>query len=262
MSKMVYSSLQVREVFHLEFLRWFVRKVKAEFYALKGGANLRFFFNSFRYSEDMDIDIQNVSVDVLKDAVMKILRASSFQEILKPFGIERIVPPNIASAKQAETTQRFKVHLVTFAGEDLFTKIEFSRRGFKGTAIVQPVQSPILREYKLPPLLVPHYDVYSAVGQKIGALAARSVVQARDIFDLYVLSAQCEPLKMKEIEINNADLAKASENVFEISFKQFQSTVIAYLSTEDQAIYKSSSLWDEIKLKVVDFTGELRRQHG
>lgn len=262
MEKNVYTPLQLRELFHLEFLRWFGRKIKAKFYTLKGGVNMRFFFNSFRYSEDMDLDIQGVKVDVLKDVVMKILQASSFQDTLKPFGVERVVPPDIALAKQTQTTQRFKIHLMTFAGEDLFTKVEFSRRGFKGEVIVQPVLAIILRTYKLPPLLVPHYDIQSAIMQKIKALVTRSAVQARDIFDLYVLSSQYESLKIKEAERKGVDLTKAYGNVFEISFEQFRDTVVSYLSPEDQAVYDSSSLWDEVKLKVANLIDKLRRQYG
>ncbi|MBL7196649.1 MAG: nucleotidyl transferase AbiEii/AbiGii toxin family protein [Candidatus Omnitrophica bacterium] len=259
MERIVYNSLQLRELFHLEFLRWFGRKVKLRFYAVKGGANLRFFFSSFRYSEDMDLDIQGVKLDVLKDTVMKILQASSFQDTFKPFGVEEVVPPDIMRAKQTETTQRFKIHLITFTGEDLFTKIEFSRRGFKGEVVVQVVSDTILRVYKLPPLLVPHYDIQSTIMQKIAALATRSVIQARDIFDLYILSSQYKPFKIKETKISGAKLTKAYENVFEISFEQFRDTVSSYLSLEDQTVYNSSSLWDEIKLKVVNFIDELRR---
>ena len=61
-------------------------------------------------------------------------------------------------AKQTQTTQRFKIHLITIAGEDLFTKVEFSHGGFKGDIAVQAVRDPTLRTYKLAPLLVPHYD--------------------------------------------------------------------------------------------------------
>ena len=57
MNDKIYTSLQVREVFHLEFLRWFSRKMEADSYCLKGGVNLRLFLKSIRYSEDMDIDI-------------------------------------------------------------------------------------------------------------------------------------------------------------------------------------------------------------
>ena len=185
-----YNSLQLREVFHIEFLRQLGRMVKAENYAVKGGVNLRLFFKSFRYSEDMDLDARGTSRFRLKEAVMKILDNRAFQDNLKPFGIMRITAPDIAKAKQTETTQRFKIHLVSSSGEDLFTKVEFSRRPFSGNAVVGTVNDAILRAYKLAPLLAPHYDELSAVTQKLHALAGRATVQARDIFDLYVLSSQ------------------------------------------------------------------------
>ena len=258
----MYNSLQVIELFHLEFLRWFGRKIEAKFYILKGGSNLRFFFKSFRYSQDMDLDVEGMAVHILRDTVMKILEQQSFQDVFKPFGVERIIPPDINRAKQTETTQRFKAHLITFAGEDLFTKIEFSRRGFRGRAIVQPVSDHILRAYKLPPLLVPHYDVRSAILQKIGAIADRSEIQARDIFDLYILSPQCEPLKTKEITLSKDRLGRAYENLFEVSFEQFRDTVVSYLSPEDRLMHKSPSSWDEIKVKVTDFIDAMRRENG
>lgn len=258
----IYNPLQLREVFHLEFLRWLGRKINVKYYSVKGGANLRFFFNSFRYSEDMDLDVHVVEVKRLKDTVMKILQTPFFQAGLEPFGIERIIPPDISKAKQTETTQRFKIHLITYAGEDLFTKVEFSRRGFKGKVVVQFVSDIILRAHKLAPLLVPHYDIQSAIIQKIEALSTRAVIQARDIFDLHILSSQYKPPEKKEIKMNEAKLRKAYERVFEISFGQFQDTLIPYLSPEDQAGYNSSSLWDEIKLKVANFIDDLRRPYA
>ncbi len=262
MDGVIYSPLQLREIFHLEFLRWLAREIKLKYYALKGGVNLRFFFKSCRYSEDMDLDISGIEVVRLKDTVMKILENVSFQDSLKPFGVEQVLPPDIARAKQTQTTQRFKIHLITPSGEDLFTKVEFSRRGFKGEVVVQPVSDIILRAYKLLPLMVAHYNIQSAIIQKIEALATRSVIQARDIFDLYILSSQFQPSKANEIKTNSAKLTKAYENVFEISFEQFRDTVISYLSAEDQAVYNSSTLWDEIKLKAVNFINELNRQHA
>ena len=38
--------LQIRAVFHIAFLGAFARKVRPAFYALKGGINMRLFFNS------------------------------------------------------------------------------------------------------------------------------------------------------------------------------------------------------------------------
>lgn len=258
MEKTIYSPLQLRELFHLEFLRRFSRKTKTNSYVLKGGSNLRFFFNSARYSEDMDLDIQGVAVHMLKDIVMKILNDSSFQDAMISFGIESIVPPDISAAKQTETTQRFKAHLITFAGEDLFTKIEFSRRGFLGKAVVQSVSDHILRAYKFPPLLVSHYDVCSMAEQKIGALSDRALIQARDIFDLYILSSQCEPSMAKQTDISSVKLTKAYKNVFEVSFEQFKDTVVTYLSPEDRPMHDLPSSWDEIKLKAANFIEEMR----
>ena len=258
MKEEVYTYLQLREVFHLEFLRLLSRKINPNYYALKGGVNLRFFCNSFRYSEDMDVDIHTIEVEQLRDIVMKILHSASFQDILKTFGIERIIPPDSIKAKQTQTTQRFKVHLITPASEDLFTKIEFSRRGFKGEVIVQSVLTPISRLYKTPPLIIPHYNLQSATLHKIEALSARAMIQARDIFDLYILTSQYKPFKKEGIEINESQFKKAYENVFEVGFEQFRDTVISYLSAEDQIVYSSSSLWDEIKLKVANFIEEIR----
>jgi len=263
MKNTTYNPLQLRELFHLEFLRWFGRKIKQRFYVLKGGSNLRFFFKSFRYSQDMDLDVQGIEVHILKDAVIKILEHRSFQDTLRPFGVERVVPPEIIKAKQTGTTQRFKVHLVTFAGEDLFTKIEFSHRGFKGKMVIEAVSEPILRAYKSPPLLVPHYEAHSTAMQKIGALADRPMLQARDVFDLYILSSQCEPFIIPaKTQISKAKIDKAYENLFEVSFEQYRDTVVSYLSPEDQALYNSSSSWDEIKLKVANFIDGLRRQNA
>ena len=45
------------ELFHLLFLRLFSAQIEPDFYAIKGGCNLRFFFESVRYSEDLDIDV-------------------------------------------------------------------------------------------------------------------------------------------------------------------------------------------------------------
>lgn len=257
-----FNHLQSREVFHLEFLRCFGRKVKPQHYVLKGGVNLRFFFHSCRYSEDMDLDISGVRVDVLKDIVMEILERRSLRETLKPFGIEKISPPDISKAKQTETTQRFKVHLLISSGEDLFTKIEFSRRGMKDAAVVGSVSDMILRAYKMPPLLVSHYEVQAAVMQKIHALVMRSAIQARDIFDLYVLGSQIEERELGLKEMNAVLFKKAREHIFKISFGRFKDTVVSYLSPEDQVVYGTVDSWDEIKLKAAHFIEELENGHA
>ncbi len=260
MNDKFYTSLQVREAFHLEFLRWFSRKAKAAHYCLKGGVNLRLFCRSIRYSEDIDIDITTLRVEGLQKIVMGILSARAFMDSLKFLGIERIIPPDMRKAKQTETTQRFKIHLLTSAGDDLLTKIEFSRRGMKGNAIVEPVSASILRSYKMGPLLVPHYDAASAVAQKINALAQRTVLQARDIFDLFVLSSQYDGGQQEKLLISKAVLKTAYDNIFLVEYLQFRDSVVTYLEADDQKAYSSSSVWDEIKLKTANFLEEFKNE--
>ena len=258
MNDTIYTPLQMREIFHLEFLRWLSRKLTAEDYVLKGGVNLRLFFSSIRYSEDMDIDIQRIRVDRVKKAVMEILTARAFSDGLKSFGIDKVVPPDITKAKQTATTQRFKIHLLISSGADLFTKIEFSRRGTKGISVVEPVAAPILRAYKMAPLIVPHYDTVSAVAQKIQALAQRSVLQPRDIFDLFVLSSQYDEAKRNFFSLSKTMLKTAYDNIFLVDYPQFRDTVVAYLGADDQKAYSSAAVWDEIKLKTAHFLEEFK----
>jgi predicted nucleotidyltransferase component of viral defense system len=241
-----FNNLQVTEVFHIEFLRAFARKFKPSSYSLKGGVNMRLFFKSIRYSEDLDLDTTTGSTTTLRNSVMNILASPSFLSHLKSFGIDSVRPPDISKAKQTETTQRFKIHLITSAREDIPTKIEFSRRPASGKSAVEHVSDSVLHPYKIPPLLVSHYKADEAVFQKISALSGRKITQARDIFDLHVLSSQIT----KPILPDKDTVTKACENLFLVEFNQFRDTVLSYLADEDRTAYDDPSVWDEIKLKV------------
>jgi len=259
----MYNSLQQREVFHLEFLRWFSRKADPKCYALKGGVNMRFFFGSMRYSEDMDLDISKVRVDIIQDIILDMLNSRVFIDNLRPYGIQRVSIPDMAKAKQTKTTQRFKIHLITFAGEDLFTKVEFSRRGLKDGIEVNAIPDSILRTYKLIPVIVPHYNAISSTIQKISALASRPVVQARDIFDLYILSPKITSSEINRSKIPKKDeLKRAYENLFSVTFEQFRDSVVSFLPSDEQASYSSSLFWDEIKLKVANLLEEMISIYG
>ncbi len=76
------------EIFHLIFLDQLGRKIEKNFYALKGGCNLRFFLKSIRYSEDIDLDIQTIAKETLQNKVRKILNSDSLNNILKSKKIE------------------------------------------------------------------------------------------------------------------------------------------------------------------------------
>ncbi len=246
----LYEPTQLIELFHLEFLRWFGQKAPLSKFAVKGGVNLRLFFNSIRYSEDMDIDIRGIEVFRLKEWVFHIIKNPSFKNNLKTFGVQNVIPPNSEAAKLTETTQRFKIHLFSTAGEDVFTKIEFSKRGFTGIPMIAHVPDKTLRAYQLAPLITAHYDIGGAIVQKIQALCLRKITQARDVFDLYWLSPQISAENLAAIHLSSSVKSKATENIFAVTYPNFKDTVLPYLISPEKKFYNSEKIWDQIILKV------------
>ena len=257
---MNYSSLQVREVFHLEFLRELVKAIPTFAFVLKGGSNIRFFFDSIRYSEDMDIDVEEIPVHKLQSKCLDIINSRTLLNRLETFGIEDIVPPDMRYAKQTETVQRFKVHLITTSGENLFTKIEFSRRGFDSAYKSEAISNSVLSGYHLPPLIIPHYQAEAVLKQKINALVSRKKVEARDILDLFILSPRVENLQVDINSSISSELTRlARERVYSIDYRQYRDQVVEYLSYEDRNYYDTREMWDEIRLVVL---GLLKRLEG
>ena len=252
MHNMNYSSLQMREVFHLEFLRELVKVIPTSAFLLKGGSNIRFFFGSVRYSEDMDIDIREIPVHKLQEKCLDIINSRTLLNRLKTFSIEDVVPPDMQYAKQTETVQRFKIHLVTSAGDDLFTKVEFSRRGFDSAYKSEPISNSVLAGYHLPPLIIPHYQAEAVLNQKINALVSRKKVEARDVFDLYILSPRIENLQIKQTPTLSSEVKRlACERIYSIDYHQYRDQVVEYLSYEDKKYYDTREMWDEIRLVVL-----------
>ena len=246
--------MQKREVFHLAFLRALTRSVPPNSLAVKGGCNLRFFFGSERYSEDVDLDVDStsVAVHVLKDKVMSILESPGLSASLRTIGIETVLPPDLSRAKQTETVQRFKVHLLTGAGEDLSAKIEFSRRGMDAPVLAEPVLSQVLAAYRLPPLILSHYGAQAAVRQKIFALMTRRQPEARDVFDLFILSSRPEVSDLEPARtFSREELRRAVERAFSLDYERYRDTVVAFLRSEDQSVYDSSGMWDQIRLVAI-----------
>ena len=257
------GSLQAREVFHLTFLRWLTRALPLESFALKGGSNLRFYFGSVRYSEDMDVDVEGVAVHVLAEKVMAVLGSGAFADTLRTHGIESVLPPDLSRAKQTATVQRFKVHLVTRAREDLFTKVEFSRRGLDAPVLAQAVSAELLGSYRMASLIAPHYAAEAAVRQKVRALRGRREPQARDVFDLHLLIPHVEPLAESVLGAFPAkELEDARGRVFDLGFDAFRDQVVAYLGPQDRAFHLNSEVWDEIRLGVVALLERGLEGHG
>lgn len=250
----MYSDLELREVFHFCFLEQLLKISDPNIYILKGGVNLRFYFKNPRYSEDLDIDVIAGSVDTLKKNSYKIVNDSAFLRKLKTYGIENLVLNDPSKAKQTETTQRFRLRLVNNLGEELPTKIEFSRRAKNisaYTSIVERIDTGIGRKYNRLAYLARHYDASTAIIQKIEALAGRNEVQARDVFDLFILDigGHTKPA----VQVPDTVLTGALEALKSISYKDYESRVLEFLGEDARQSYSGLDLWLEVQQRVEKF---------
>lgn len=238
-----YNPRQCIELFHLLFLNQLGRKLDKKLYSLKGGCNMRFYFNSIRYSEDMDLDIQTINKDTLSKNINQILSSTPFQYILQSHGLEIL---NSSSPKQTPTTQRWKVLLKSSSSSlPLHTKIEFSRRNLGQDVNFEVINPQILKLYSLAPIMANHYSIQSMYEQKILALALRTETQSRDIFDIYLLVCSGTTFRLND-KNTILNLNIAITNARSISFTDFKGQVLAYLPDEFQHQYNNESVWENI----------------
>ena len=242
------------EVFHLVLLDQIGRKLDKQTWVLKGGCNLRFYFKSPRYSDDMDLDVQGVTVDALREKVRSILYGKPFKTILEVRGI---AVEHVTEHKQTETTQRWKFGLAVRGQKGpVPTKIEFSRRGLDAESVFEPVSPEIVRFYELPPLMANHYAALAVWRQKTGAILSRAASQARDVFDLHLLlTAGLQPA-LGLTGKSKADLARIKESVLAVDFGQFKSQVVSYLEPDLQPSYDSEETWDAMRRRIIEALGE------
>ena len=249
----LYSPRESIELFHLVILDLLGRKVDKKLYALKGGCNLRFFFKSIRYSQDMDLDVSTaLSKDKLQVIMSRLLESKTMEQILDVKGI-RIQEKS--SPKQTDTTQRWKFALlVPRSSVPLRTKIEFSRRGMKPGLAFDSIDANLIRTYELTPILASHYRREDAFVQKVIALATRKQIQARDVFDLHLLLSSGVDTSVVYDKAAKY-IEKAKDNMWAVSYDMFKSQVFSYLHPEYQAQYSSSDLWDSIILTLDNALG-------
>lgn len=250
------APIQAVEAFHLIFLRALEAKVDRSLYVVKGGVNLRAWFGSLRYSEDLDLDVLRGEVFELREKVDAVLVTPAFQDLLRSQQLELV---RSSKPKQTGTTQRWKFELARKPGSQvLHTKIEFSRRGADEEYEFEPVLPEIARPHGIPAPTANHYTAAAATRQKIGALAGRRETQARDIWDLdhlfRVQKADPRPLPASSQQA----LEPAIERVMELPYEAYKAQVVSFLAREHQDLYGTRQAWQRIQELVVERLLELR----
>jgi predicted nucleotidyltransferase component of viral defense system len=249
---MPYSHRQQREIFHFLFLERLLKIADPRLFVLKGGVNLRFFFNSPRYSEDMDLDVLGGSVATLRKNGYRILEDPAFARSLAAFDVRELIVNDPAKAKQSTTTQRFRARLVTSAGDAHPTKVEFSRRAVAHPFVTETIDPAVARPYRRLAFACQHYPAQSAVLQKVAALVHRAELQARDAFDLYVLwlGGHLSPATVDSIPTK--DRRRAIDHLLEFDYRDYRGQVLEYLDPEHVERFGSKTVWNEILETLVD----------
>lgn len=246
--------LQHIECFHLVLLRMLESRLDRSRWVVKGGVNLRSWFGSLRYSEDLDVDVLGGSAHTLREKLDKLLSASAFRDMLLAQGLALL---RATRPKQTETTQRWKFEIQpTDSTLALHTRVEFSRRGSREEYVLEAVRPEIVRPYGLLAPTANHYTARAAMRQKITALASRAETQARDVWDLEHLlrTTSVEPGPFTSAE--RKTVAAALDRALGLSFDVYRAQVVPFLETAHQELYGSPSAWERIRELVMDRLGE------
>lgn len=242
------SPAQTIEAFHLAFLEVLRQKLDPSRYVLKGGANLRYFFDSVRYSEDIDIDVVGVPGWALEQRVDGALRSPALAITLRSSGLA-VAADEISKPKQTDTTRRWKVSLSASSRSDpIRTKIEFSNRNGDRRHKLEAVPARVVAAYGLRPPSVQHYLEEPAAEQKTLALAGRSETQARDVFDLDVLLRRSRRAAGAiDVDTRRA----AAERALELPPAAFADQVLPFLDPDVADLYDDTA-WQTMQLFVTE----------
>lgn len=227
--------------------------------------NLRFYFRSPRYSEDMDLDVLAGSVETPRRNGYRILEDRGLLRALQSYGISRIELNDPAKAKHTATTQRFRLRLVNAAGVALPTKVEFSRRGSDDAFVMETLDPGIALPYRRLAYSCQHYRADAAVRQKILALANRAEVQARDVFDLFILWRGGHIGPGTSSSVDPSDLARATDNVLALDYPAYAGQVLPYLASDALREFESLAAWNEMVDRTLDLLagpGSIRPEPG
>ena len=250
----VREATKLVEFLHLVFLQVLPTRLPVAEYVVKGGANLRLFFDSRRRSQDIDLDYVGGAFWRAEERVDAVLASRAFTDLLRVQGVELV---DIAKTKQTDTTRRWKF-AVSGDGAWLNSKIEFSARGRTDPEVgFDAARADIGRAAGLRAVRANHYLAPAATRQKIHVLAERRQTEPRDVFDLDLLLA-AHPAAVRRGDILPELARKASETALAIPFEAYQQLVVDYLEEEFVEIYERPEVWEEMVTRVAEFLQALR----
>lgn len=234
------SAAQVIEIFHLLFVQALTVNA-SNWFVLKGGANLRYFFQSDRYSNDIDFDFFTKPDWSVGETVDRVLNGGALAALLRHQDLQIA---EVTKPKQTATTRKWKVALSRSHGsEDLVrTKIEFSGRSEPDEERnFEVIPEAVLNKYGVSSISLSHYGRTAALEQKIAALALRGETKARDIFDLELL------FRLRRVadspSLDNSHALDAAARAQEVTYQSFCSEVLPFLDDDVASLYQNEETW-------------------
>ena len=243
----------VAESFHLAFLQALATRANLTAWALKGGGNLRFFYLSDRFSEDIDLDTFDIEPWAFQERVDQALASDLLKRTLGILGsrIEYVNPK-----ERSETKSKWVIGIRHQSETDpVYTQIEVSHRAYpyQGFVKVEPVSpaaiAPFAAALRRPAFA--HYLPGAAIAQKVDALRGREVRQPRDVFDLDVLF-RVAPAAVVRGDIDAAHLRAAITRVIEIGYDEFRAKVLSFIEPAMLPLYEPVEAWEGMQMTVLE----------
>jgi predicted nucleotidyltransferase component of viral defense system len=241
------SDAQAIEIFHLLFVQALTANA-SNWFVLKGGANLRYFFRSDRYSNDIDFDFFTKPDWSVGETVDKVLSGRALAALLRRQDLQIA---EVTNHKQTPTTRKWKVALSrNEANENMVrTKIEFSGRNEPDAdRTFEVIPEEVLNNYGVSSISLSHYGQTAALEQKIAALALRSETKARDVFDLELL------LRLHRVAgsppLDNTHALSGAARAQEVTYQNFCSEVLPFLDDDVAALYQNEATWNSMRVSV------------
>ena len=245
--------VQVAESFPLAFLQALATRANLAAWALKGGANLRFFYLSDRFSEDIDLDTFDIEPWAFQERVDQTLASDLLKRTLGVLGsrIEYVNPK-----ERSETKSKWVIGIRYQSETDaVYTQIEVSHRAYpyRDFVKVEPVSPAATAPYAaaLRRPTFGHYLPRAAIAQKVDALWGRDVRQPRDVFDLDVLF-RVAPDAVGRGDIDEADLRAAITRVVEIGYDEFRAKVLSFIEPAMLPLYEPVEAWEGMQMTVIE----------
>ena len=245
--------IEIVEGFHLAFLQALATRANLAAWALKGGGNLRLFYASERFSEDLDLDTFDIEPWAFQDRIDQALASSLLTRTLGILG-SRIEYAN--RKERSDTRSKWVIGLRHPAETQLvYTQIEVSHREYpyRGFVKVEPVSQVVVAPYAsaLRRPTFGHYLPRAAIAQKVDALGERDVRQPRDVFDLDLLF-RVAPGAVSPGDVEEHRLRTGIARIFEIGYDEYRAKVLSFIEPDALPLYEPIEAWEGMQVAVAE----------